>query len=355
MGMERKKGNTPSRKGKHLNRNERILIEGFLRAGMEEPEIACQLDRDRRTIGREVERGQVEHLNSELTTKRVYNADRAQDVHDENATAKGPSVKLKTNRAAVEFIRCYIVIKKWSPEAVAARMKQKGMEDAVCAKTIYNHIDKGEIPGVGNETLWEKRNRGKTHKALHRQAKRAAPLDRSIDDRPGEVAGREVCGHWEIDLVVGGKGMGTAALLTLVERKTRKLIMRKIKDKTQASVLRAINGIERSMGREAFKVMFVSITADNGSEFLDYPALEQSVKSRSRRTRIYYAHPYSSWERGSNENANRIIRRFIPKGCDIGRHTCSDIRKIEEWINGYPRKVLDFKTAEELFMKELAA
>lgn len=353
--MEQRKGNTPSRKGKHLNRNERILIEGFLRAGMAESEIARLLDRDRRTIGREIERGFVEHLNSDLTTRMAYNADRAQDVYNLNATAKGPVVKLKANSTAVEFIRCYIVILKWSPEAVAARMKQKGMEGAVCAKTIYNHIDKGEIPGVGNETLWEKRTRGKTHKSLRRQAKRGTPLGRGIDARPGEVAGREVYGHWEIDLVVGGKGMGSAALLTLVERKTRKLMIRKIKDKTQASVLRALNGIERSMGKEAFKIMFVSITADNGSEFLDYLALEQSVKSRSSRTHIYYAHPYSSWERGSNENANRIIRRFIPKGCNIGRYSRADIRAIEEWINGYPRKIHDFKTAEELFMKELAA
>ncbi len=353
--MEQEKGNTPSRKGKHLNRNERILIEGFLKSDMAESEIARQLGRDRRTIEREIERGQVEHLNSELTTRIAYNADRAQDVHDENASAKGPLVKLKANRVAVEFIRCYIVILKWSPEAVSARMKQKGMEDAVCAKTIYNHIDKGEIPGVSNETLWEKRTRGKSHKSLRRQAKRATPLNRGIDERPEEVAGRAAYGHWEIDLVVSGKGQGSAALLTLVERKTRKLIIRKIKDKTQTSVLRAINGIERSMGKEAFKVTFVSITADNGSEFLDYLALEQSVKSRSSRTHIYYAHPYSSWERGSNENANRIIRRFIPKGCNIGRYTRADIRAIEEWINSYPRKILNFKTAEELFIKELAA
>jgi IS30 family transposase len=353
--MEQEKGSTQTRKGKYLNWNERILIEGFLKAGMSESNIAKELERDRRTINREVERGRVEHLNSDLTTVVVYSADRAQDVHDENASAKGPTVKLKANSPAVEFIRCYIVIKKWSPEAVAARMKQKGMEDAVCAKTIYNHIDKGEIPGVSNETLWEKRTRGKKHKSLHRRAKRSIPRDRSIDDRPAEVADREEAGHWEIDLVVGGKGLGKAALLTLVERKTRKLIVRKIKDKTQAAVVRAINGIERAMGKEAFKVVFKSITADNGSEFLDFGMLEASVFGRLARTRIYYAHPYSSWERGSNENTNRIIRRFIPKGSDISKYTRTAIQKIENWINGYPRRILNFKTAEELFIQELAA
>jgi IS30 family transposase len=175
-------------------------------------------------------------------------------------------VKLKANSVAVEFIRCHIVIRRWSPEVVSARMKEKGMEDAVCAKTIYTHIEKGEIPGVSNETLWEKRTRGKKHKSLHRRAKRGTSMGRSIDERPAEVADRLQAGHWEIDLV---------------ERKSRKLIIRKIKDKTQAAVNRTINGIERSMGKEAFKVVFKSITADNGSEFLDYVALEASIFGRS--------------------------------------------------------------------------
>ncbi|MEN7974153.1 MAG: IS30 family transposase [Verrucomicrobiota bacterium] len=352
--MEQNEGNTPDRKGKHLKRNERILIEGFLKAGMAESNIARQLGRDRRTIGREVERGQVEHLNSDLITTMVYNADRAQDVYDENATAKGPVVKLKANSAAVEFIRCHIVIRRWSPEAVAARMKQKGMDGAVCAKTIYNHIDKGEIPGVSNETLWEKRKRGMKHKTLRRQPKRGTPLGHGIDERPEKVEKREEFGHWEIDLVVGGQGKGSAALLTLTERKSRKEILCKLKDKTQKAVVRAINGIERQMGKEAFKVVFKSITADNGSEFLDYRAMERSVFG-GYRTHIYYARPYSSWERGSNENANRIIRRFIPKGCDISKFTRKQIQKIENWINNYPRRILDFETAEERFIQELAA
>jgi len=353
--MEHGKDSTQTRKGKYLNWNERILIECLLKAGMSEPNIAKELGRDRRTINREVERGLVEHLNSDLTTLVAYNADRAQDVHDLNVSAKGPVVKLKANSAAVEFIRYYIAVKKWSPEAVAARMKHKGMEDAVCAKTIYNHIDKGEIPGVSNETLWEKRLRGKKHKSLHRRPKRGVPPGRSIEDRPAEIADRQQAGHWEIDLVVGGTGKGTAALLTLIERKSRKLIVRKIKDKTQASVVRAVNGIERSMGKEAFKATFKSITSDNGSEFLDFVALEASVFGNSIRSHIYYAHPYSSWERGSNENTNRMIRRFIPKGSDITKWTKAAIQKIEEWINQYPRKILNFKTAEEMFIQEVAA
>ena len=353
--MEQQKANTTARKGKHLNWNDRILIEGFLKAKMTRLWIAEELGRDRRTIDREIERGMVDHVNSDLTVTSVYNADRAQDVHDINATAKGPVVKLKANSTAVEFIRCYIVIKEWSPEAIAARMKQKGMEDAVCSKTIYNHVDKGEIPGVSNETLWEKRNRGKKHQSLARRSKRGTPPGRGIDERPAEVEDRSELGAWEIDLVVSGQGKGKAALLTLTERKTRKEIIRKLKDATQFSVVRAINGIERQMGQEAFKAVFKSITADNGSEFLDFKALEKSVFSCAKRTHIYYAHPYSSWERGTNENTNRIIRRFIPKGSDISKITCAEIQRIETWINTYPRKILKFKTAEEIFIQELAA
>ena len=108
------------------------------------------------------------------------------------------------------------------------------------------------------------------------------------------------------------------------------------------------------MGTGAFRTVFKSITADNGSEFLDHEALERSV-SAGTRTHIYYAHPYSSLERGSNENANRIIRRFIPKGCDISRFTGRQIQKIELWSNNFPRKIFDFETAEERFIRELAA
>ena len=352
--MEQRKNSTPSRKGKYLNRNERILIEGFLKAGKGNSWIAAILERDRGTIRREIARGMAERIHTDLTVSIRYNADRAQDVQELNATAKGPAVKLRANRVAVRFISYYILVKQWSPEAIAARMKAKRMEEAVCAKTIYNYIDRGEIPGVRNETLLEKRNRGRKHKRLHRRPKRGIPLGHGIDDRPKEIEERKEFGHWEIDLVVGGKGKGSVALLTLTERKSRKEILRKLKNKTQASVIRAINGIERQMGTEAFRVVFKSITADNGSEFLDHEVLERSMFG-GWRTHIYYAHPYSSWERGSNENANRIIRRFIPKGCDISKYTKKQIQEIEDWMNNYPRKILNFETAEERFIQELVA
>lgn len=109
------------------------------------------------------------------------------------------------------------------------------------------------------------------------------------------------------------------------------------------------------MGVGPFRSMFKSITADNGSEFLDVEQMERSGFSKKRRVKLYYAHPYSSWERGSNENANRIIRRFVAKGNDIGKYTKQRISEIEAWMNNYPRKILKYKPAQEFFNMEIAA
>ena len=293
---------------------ERIQIETLQREGLSTAQIGERIGRPSRTIRREIRRGWVLHRTSKHTVQERYSADRGQTTYERRMG--GRTAVKPVDEQLAKFLRSRIVKHKESPEAVAARMKKKHLEYAVCAKTIYNLIDRGLIPGVSNESLWEKRKRRRGRKTLCRRRKQAVAPGHGIESRPEQVEQRQEAGHWEIDLVVGGKGKGSAALLTLTERKTRKEIIRKLKNKSQKSVVRAINGIERQMGTEAFRIVFKSITADNGSEFLDHEALEQSVFSGTR-THIYYAHPYSSWERGSNKNANRIIRRFIPKGSDI--------------------------------------
>ncbi len=350
--MRQTEGINQARKDKHLNWEERIQIETLQREGYSGKDIGERMGRPGRTINRELARGWVTHRTGQYSAEERYSADRGQTTYERRMSGR---TKLRpVDERLDEYIRIRIVKYGESPEVVASRMRCQGLEYAVCAKTIYNLIDRGRVPGVGNESLWEKRKRRKSRKTLCRQRKQAVEPGHSIENRPEHVEQRTQVGHWEIDLVVGGRGKGSAALLTLTERKTRKQIICKLKDKTQKAVVRAINGIERQMGAEAFRTVFKSITADNGSEFLDHEALERSVSSGSR-THIYYAHPYSSWERGSNENANRIIRRFIPKGCDISKFTRNQIQAIENWINNYPRKILDFETAEERFIQELAA
>ena len=159
-----------------------------------------------------------------------------------------------------------------------------------------------------------------------------------------------------MDTVVGGKGTSPACLLVMTERKTRQQIIRKIPHRTQKAVRRALDKMEREP-QSIFKTM-KTVTCDNGCEFLDADSVERSVRSGKKRCELFFAHPFSSFERGSNENANRIIRRFIPKGADISQFTKQQIQDIEDWINALPRKLLDDLSAQEmvqLYFKENAA
>ena len=350
--MEQGKTTGPDRKGKHLNKEERVVIERMSLGGYPPRDIAETLGRHQRTIEREIKRGRVKHLDTELRKLTVYSSDRGQDIHDLNATAKGPGLKLGNNRELVEFIHKRIIDHKESPAVVAFRMKEKQLNGSVCTKTLYSYIAEGLIEGVSNESLWEKRKRRNRNKRVLRRPRKTPGRRESIENRPKEIEERKEFGHWEIDLVVGPVG-SKAALLTLVERKTRKVIARKLPNQTKKSVLRALNGIERDGGASEFRRQFKSITADNGREFLDVDRLQCSCLSEHRRTSFFYAHAYASWERGSNENTNRIIRRFIKKGRKIENFTRSTIKTIEDWINNYPRKILNFQSAQQSFESEL--
>lgn len=157
----------------------------------------------------------------------------------------------------------------------------------------------------------------------------------SIDHRPQHINTRQELGHWEMDCVCGEQGT-LSALLVFTERVTRYELIFKIPNKTTSSVVNVLDGLERRY--PDFNERFRSITCDNGSEFMDYPGMVRSVYG-GKRTEIYYCHPYCSSERGSNENCNRIIRRWIPKGQDIGQYSEGYIQKVQDWINYYPRRL----------------
>ena len=344
-----------SRKGKHLTRAERMGVARMSRGGIPPRDIATALGRHCRTIERELVQGRVVHKDSQLREIHVYSSDRGQDVHDLNATARGPDLKLGRNHEMAQFIRWRIVDHRESPDVVASRLRQAGMDGAVCTRTLYRYIDQGVIPGVSNESLWQKRKRAKLRKRRPSRVIKRLARGSSIAQRPAGAETREEFGHWEMDLVVGPAFGSGSVLLTLLERKHRHVIIRKLPDKTQASVLKAFRALERHYGATRFRRIFKSITVDNGSEFLDSEALEASSVSCQPRTRLFYAHPYSAWERGSNENANRMIRRFVAKGSDIVRLTKQAVASVEAWINNYPRRILGFMTPLELFNNELRA
>lgn len=165
----------------------------------------------------------------------------------------------------------------------------------------------------------------------------------SISERPKEILARKDFGHWEMDTVYSGKGCSAACLLVLTERKTLHELIYKMPDRTAASTIKILDRIERKLGRRNFRKIFKTITCDNGVEFLDYYS---TVKHN--RTELYYCHPYCSSERGSNENQNKLIRRWIPKGDDIGLYNKNDIAAIQEWINTLPRKKFDGQSSSDL-------
>ena len=211
----------------------------------------------------------------------------------------------------------------------------------------------GVFLSLTNADLPEKPKRKRPYRTVKKTGKRQN--GKSIDKRPEEVDQRNTFGHWEGDTVYSKKD-GSKALLVLTERLTRWEIIARIKDRTANSVIKALDQIERRFGAELFAKAFQTITFDNGGEFSDVERLERSaVRKGRKRTTAYFCHPYSSYERGSNECQNKMIRRKFPKGTDFGAVSAAAVKRAEEWINNYPREILGWKTSEICFRECLAA
>ena len=157
-----------------------------------------------------------------------------------------------------------------------------------------------------------------------------------------------------MDTVVGKRGKSKNSLLVLTERKTRKEIIVKLAEHTMEQVCRALDSLEQKWANR-FSAIFKTITVDNGSEFSDCAGMEKSAIGDGNRTKVYYCHPYSSYERGSNEVQNRMVRRKIPKGTCFDDKTKEEIQSIEDWINNYPRRMFQYQSAQMLFNTEIAA
>ena len=344
---------TKERKGKHLEYIERLSIERWWnRDKRTKVEIAELLDRTEKTIRNEIKRGLVKNLTTELIEIWVYSADVAQQKYEYYLKAKGPKLKIDNDYELKEYIEKSIKEDKKSPEVIAKNIKKMKFKTTMCARTIRNNIYSGDIYDIKPTDMiykkeYKEKNKDKT-------VCEKVPPEKSIDYRPEEAKTREVYGHWEGDLVIGTKKRGSV-LFTLTERKTREEIIVKIPGKKAEYVAQALDLIEKKY-KKIFYTKFKTITFDNGGEFRNWKSLEKSYDSRrkSPRTQVYYAHPYRSGERGSNENANRLIRRFIPKGIDITPISEEYIQKIEDWINNYPRAMFNYKSTNEI-LSEICA
>ena len=332
---------------KHLTFNDRLKIEAWQKVGTSPRVMAEKLGVHISTIYRELKRGQYEHLNSDYTTEQRYSPDIAEEKNQANLRAKGAPLKIGSDHEYAQYIEYKIRVEKYSPRAVLGEIKRQGVEfsTSISAPTLYRYIEQGVFLTITNDNLPVKRNKS-TRKYKKVRAARASKGE-SIEKRPAEIAERTTFGPWEMDCVEGKKGT-KKTMLVLTERYTRYEIIRIMKDHTAASVVKALDGIERAYGANFSKV-FQTITIDNGSEFSDYLGIERSCRRKGNRTEIYYCHPYSSYERGSNENQNKMIRRHYPKGVSFERVTPADTRRLEKWINNYPRGIFDYFTSADLY------
>jgi IS30 family transposase len=358
--MEQSNNVRTKREWKYFNMEERIELETLCKVlypGKKKPnftELGRRLDRHRSSVSREYHRGKVTNRNSELEEFFVYSARKGQDEANKASSAKGPIGKL-TNHIAKD-ISDLIIEQELSPYAALVLLAKRGKHPWLpCERSVYYAIDEGLLE-VSREQLPYKPRKSKPQKSGTRMAYNN-PHGKSINMRPQEADERSEYGHWEMDTVVGGKGSQPACLLVLTERKYRHQIIRKIPSRTQKAVIRALNQIERE-DKSIFESL-KTITTDNGNEFLDIEGVERSIyKKKGKRCELFFAHPYTASERGSNENANRIVRRFIPKGVDISTYSKKRINHIEDWINALPRKLFDGMSAQEMvqqyFMKEAA-
>ena len=329
----------------------RLRLEALYNAKIPVKEIARQLGYAVSSVYYELKKGFYDHRNTDWTTSRRYSADKGEAAYLFNRTTQRPPLKAESDHAFFRVVEELIVKEKLSPSAALHRIKERGIPVThVCHTTLYSYIEKGLFLRVTNKQLPYRGNRQKKHRKI-RRAKRLS-FGTSIELRPKEISTREDFGHWEMDSVIGKAARGNT-LLVLTERKTRYEIILRSKDKTAASTARILNRLERLYGK-CFRQIFKTITVDNGCEFSNPEILEKSCIYKGKRTKFYYCHSYSSWERGSNENANRIIRRFIPKGIPISRFSDSDIAAVQAYINAIPRAILGNRTAASLFENELS-
>lgn len=339
---------TKKEKYKHITYAERTMIETWYNQDKKtKKEIAKLLHKSERTIRREINRGKVIIRGYEWEDKTEYSARIAQDKYDYGMTGKGPELKLDQDIKLVEHIEEQIIKEKKSPEVISRQLNDYGFVIEISGKTIRNAIKSGII--------FEKIKHGKiiykkqyNNKNKEKRVSKQIPAEKSIEYRPKEANKRTEYGHWEGDLVVGKLGTKTV-LFTLTERKTRQEIIMKLPDKKTETIASALDKIERKYGSKFYKT-FKSITFDNGVEFMGYKGIEKSCRIKAKRTNVYYAHPYCSGERGTNENNNRLIRRWIPKGTDITKIKPSFIKEIEDWINNYPRAMFDYQSSNMILL-----
>lgn len=340
--MDNPNCSTEHQKEQHLTPEERHKIEVHLKDGWSRYKIAKHLNRPFNTVKNEIARGTVALYHGTVLR---YKADAGQQRYNENRRSSTRTYRCLETTAFLKYVAKQFREENWSLDAFFCRTLLSGKfsrQEMVCSKTLYNYFDLGLLP-IKNIDLPEKLRRNTKSKRVRENRK---SLGKSIEERPIIVESRSEFGHWEFDSVLVSKDADEPVALTMVERMIRAAIWLRVADHSAAAVTHAIQRLKQEFGTH-FSDVFKTITADNGSEFAELSAQETTS------TQVYFTHPFSSWEKGTNECHNRMLRRFIPKGKHISDYSIDDILFFADRINALPRKILGYHTPEEMFEKEL--
>nr|WP_317450562.1 IS30 family transposase [Desemzia incerta] len=310
------------------------------------------MERAPQTIHNEIKRGTVTQLKRQNQNRKVYDyydsvysADAGQSPYDKERLNSGRRPKWADTDAFTNWANDKMMHEKWSPDVVVGFTLNQGLFNPSiipCTTTLYQWIDRG-IMKTTNLDLLEKLSR-KIKKQNHKPNLNKRILGKSIDERPEIIGTRKTFGHWEIDTVVGNKVKSDAVLLTLAERQTRFEVILKLNGKDAHSVDQAVHVLREHAG-EHFSCLFKTGTSDHGSEFTGLHEALQDVVD------VYFSHPYTSWERGTSENQHKLIRRFLPKGKPMTDVCEAQCLRIQQWMNYYPRRILDYQTPHDCFVK----
>lgn len=306
----------------HITTFERGRIQELSNLGLSHNQIARQLGRHRSTIDREINRNSANGIYIGETAHLGY-LNRQQNSH-----YKGKCTEDLVNLIAEKLMAT------WSPEQIACTAAL----GKITTKTIYNWIYKGILPKCSEKNL---RHKGKLR---HKDKRGIFSMGTPIKKRPKEILQRTTFGHWELDTVVSSRGKAKGCFATFIERKTRLYTAIPMKDRTSESMEEAITKLYKILPHGSFK----TATCDRGKEFACAKRIEQKLGIE-----IYFADAYSAWQRGSNENANGLLREFYPKKTNLGNVAQQELTENLMLINARPRKCLGWKSSAEAFLNEV--
>jgi transposase, IS30 family len=306
---------------KQITLEERYTIHDYVRQGYSQKEMAKRLGRSPSTISRELSK------NGQIGTGRYYHY-----IAEKRAQGRRRNPRRGPQFTPVQWgIVCHFLAKDWSPEQISLSLRKHGVL-RISHETIYRYIwhDKRRGGSLYKHLRQSSKQRRKRYRA--NDSRGVLRGKRGLDQRPAAANERLRKGHWEVDLVHGHKSRD--CILTLVDRKTRFVLIHKLKDKSMTDISAALIGLVREH-------RIRTITADNGSEFHDYARIEKVTG-----TKFYFAAPYHSWERGTSENTNGLIRQYLPKTASMKGITQRACNNIAGELNSRPRKILGLNTPE---------